>query len=229
MSTFGLIPGACHGAWCFDLLVPELEARGHSAVAIDLPCDDVSAGFDRYAQVAVEALGGAGDDVVLVAHSLGAHTSPRVARMRPVRSLVFVCGVLPPRSGERRDDEPPMEVEGTFGGLRTDDQGRFSFPKEADAISAFYHDCPPELAAWAASKLRPQSTTPHRVIDEPFDWPELPCASIVCAEDRVARAEWGRWAARERLPGATVIDLPGSHSPFLSRPEVLADVLVSLV
>ncbi len=61
------------------------------------------------------------------------------------------------------------------------------FPKEADAISAFYPDCPPELAAWAASKLRPQSTTPHRVIDEPFDWPELPCASIVCAEDRVAR------------------------------------------
>jgi hypothetical protein len=30
----------------------------------------------------------------------------------------------------------------------------------------------------------------------------VPCVSIVCSDDRVASAEWGRWAARERLLGA---------------------------
>jgi len=51
MATFVLIPGAWHGAWCWDRLVPELEDRGHSAVAVDLPCDDKAAGFERYVEV----------------------------------------------------------------------------------------------------------------------------------------------------------------------------------
>jgi hypothetical protein len=32
MATFGLVHGAWHGAWCWDRLVPELEARGHLGV-----------------------------------------------------------------------------------------------------------------------------------------------------------------------------------------------------
>ena len=34
---FVLVHGGFHGAWCWDKLVPELEAFGHEALAIDLP------------------------------------------------------------------------------------------------------------------------------------------------------------------------------------------------
>ena len=37
MSIFILIHGGAHGGWCWDRLVPELEARGHEAIAPDLP------------------------------------------------------------------------------------------------------------------------------------------------------------------------------------------------
>lgn len=228
MTTFGLVPGACHGAWCFELLVPELRALGHEAIAVDLPCDDPAVDLEGYADIATQALVGAPDDLVLVGHSLAAHTIPRVVRRRPVRTLVFLCGVIPPRAGERNDDEPQLEEPGTFTGLRTDELGRFSFPDPRDAIAAFYQDCEPELAAWAAARLRPQSTTPHRTLNEPIDWPDMPCVSIVCGEDRVARAEWGRWAARERLLGAPVHELPGGHSPFVSRPADLARLLAAV-
>ena len=50
----------------------------------------------------------------------------------------------------------------------------------------------------------------------------------VHTDDRVVRAEWGRWAARERLAGAPVVELPGGHSPFVSRTGDLADVLVQV-
>jgi pimeloyl-ACP methyl ester carboxylesterase len=55
--------------------------------------------------------------------------------------------------------------------------------------------------------------------------PVCPTVSIVCTDDRVVRAEWGRWAARERLIDAPVVELGGSHSPFLSRPEELVEAI----
>ena len=49
MATFGLVHGSWHGAWCWERLVPELEARGHRAVAVDLPAEDPAAGLTRHA------------------------------------------------------------------------------------------------------------------------------------------------------------------------------------
>ena len=43
MSTFLLIHGAWHGAWCWHKLVPRLEKFGHTVIAPDLP----SLGRDR--------------------------------------------------------------------------------------------------------------------------------------------------------------------------------------
>lgn len=37
MASFVLIPGAMHGGWTWERIVPLLEAAGHEAVAPDLP------------------------------------------------------------------------------------------------------------------------------------------------------------------------------------------------
>jgi pimeloyl-ACP methyl ester carboxylesterase len=91
MSTFALVHGACHGAWCWQRLTPELEGRGHRVVAVDLPTEDRSAGNVRYAEIVAESLAGLEDDVVVVGHSLAGLTIPLVAALRPVRRLVFLC------------------------------------------------------------------------------------------------------------------------------------------
>jgi pimeloyl-ACP methyl ester carboxylesterase len=229
MTTFGLLPGACHGPWCWTTTIAALEERGHRGIAVDLPCDDPTAGFERYVEVTRAALEGVGGDVVLVGHSLGAHTAVRASHAMPVAAVLFVCGVIPPREGEDTSDEPHLEADGAFEGLERDAHGRIFFPDPADAIRDFFPDCDADTAVWAAAQLRPQSTTPHEHINDPMSPPAAACASIVCTDDRVARAEWGRWAARERLLGAPVVELPGSHAPFLSRPADLADALVELL
>jgi len=91
MTTFGLVHGAWHGGWCWQYLIPELEARGHRAVAMDLPTDDPQAGAERYAAIVVRALDSFDEDVVLVGHSLAGLTIPVVASLRPVRHLVYLC------------------------------------------------------------------------------------------------------------------------------------------
>ena len=37
MSSFVLVHGVAHGAWCWERTVDALSARGHDVVAVDLP------------------------------------------------------------------------------------------------------------------------------------------------------------------------------------------------
>lgn len=96
MSTVVLVHGAWHGAWCWELLVPELERRGHRAIVVDLPCDDRDATLADYADVVAEAMNACSDgDTVVVGHSLAGHVLPLVAARRPVSRLVFLCAMVP--------------------------------------------------------------------------------------------------------------------------------------
>src|SRR5438105_2084635 len=84
MATFALVHGAFCGAWCWEQVRPRLEGRGHVVVAMDLPCDQPSAGCVRYAKTVIDSLAKHPEPVVLVGHSLGGLTIPLVAAARPV-------------------------------------------------------------------------------------------------------------------------------------------------
>jgi hypothetical protein len=49
VTTFGLVHGAWHGAWCWQYLAKELEARGFASITPELPIDDAAAGLAEYA------------------------------------------------------------------------------------------------------------------------------------------------------------------------------------
>jgi hypothetical protein len=50
---------------------------------------------------------------------------------------------------------------------------------------------------------------------------------MICSEDQLLGYKWAKRVARDRL-GAELVELPGSHSPFLSRPSVLAEELLRI-
>src|SRR5882757_3519107 len=95
MTTYALVHGAWHGAWCWERLTPLLQQAGHDVVTMDLPSEDGAATFDSYADVVCAALTGCDDDVVLVGHSYGGNTVPLVAARRPIRHLVYLCAMIP--------------------------------------------------------------------------------------------------------------------------------------
>jgi hypothetical protein len=92
------------------------------------------------------------------------------------------------------------------------------------AVAALYPDCPADVAAWAAKRLRRQALTPHREPCPLTGWPAVPSSVVYCEQDYAIAATWLRRIASERF-GQTAHPLPGGHSPFLSRPAGLADVL----
>jgi pimeloyl-ACP methyl ester carboxylesterase len=227
-TTVALVHGAYHGAWCWAHLVPELESRGLQVVAPDLPCDDPAAGLAEYAATVRAAIGDR-DDVVLVGHSLGGMTIPLVAAHRPVRRMIFLCSV---------PTGPGPALDGQLAGMVTpeflaaprfhDADGRELLANQA-ARQLFFDDCDEAVACWAVAKLRPQSPRPLVEPSPLANWPDVPQTVILSADDRVVRASWAEPAARQRLAGRDPVVLPGSHSPFLSRPAVLAGVLGDVV
>jgi pimeloyl-ACP methyl ester carboxylesterase len=94
VTTYVLIHGAGDSAWYWHLVEPELRRRDHDVVAMNLPCDDASAGLAEYADTVVDAIGGR-DDLVVVAHSFGGFTAPLVCARVPVDLLVLVAGMIP--------------------------------------------------------------------------------------------------------------------------------------
>jgi len=223
-----LVHGGCHSGSCWSVLRTELERRGHSTWAPDLPIEDVTNGSSAYASNVIEACRDAGQDAVIVGHSLGGLTIPLVASRRRVARMVFLCAAVPvPGQSYREQREvgdgmPPMMADITY-----DDAGRIYFTEEA-ARTCFYHDCPPALVDEAVRNLRPNGTLQLSELTPLEHWPDIPATFIYCRDDRCMPSAYGQRIAEEQF-GSDVTLLDGGHSPFLARPKELADHIVGIV
>jgi pimeloyl-ACP methyl ester carboxylesterase len=222
-----LIHGAGHDSWCWNLLRESLHNMGHRTWAPDLPCEDLEAGVSAYADVVVDYCRDASDDAVLIGHSLGGLTIPVVAERRSVSHLVFLASAVPDIGRSFVDQiQNDGAVASTFGENTYDDLGRLVFSAD-QAMNAFYLDCSSEVAAEAIHHLRPQSFLPVTEVTPMTKWPEVPITFVHGQGDRAISLEYEMNAARERC-GASVMQIPGGHSPFLARPAALAKLLVGL-
>lgn len=232
MATFVLIHGAWHGGWCWERLVPELEALGHAAHAPDLPGhgDDpappAAVTMDDYVARITGALRDAPEPAILVGHSMGGMPISAAAEALPerVRALAYVCAFLP-RDGESlgaiegRNPRPlvPPHISEEDGALVVD-------PAQRRAL--FYGDVPEAVADEAMRRLTPQPPEPFgaavTLSDERFG--QTPKHYVACTRDGAISIELQRDMAAA-TPSVTVHALDADHSPFLSCPADLARVL----
>ena len=220
MATYVLIPGAGSDSWYWHLVSPLLRERGHDVVAVDLPCDDDSAGFTEYADTVIDAIGDR-RDLILVAQSLGGFTAPLVCERVPVDLLVLVAAMVPVPSESAGDwwantgaDAARRDAAASYGGTGQVD----------DVVNLFLHDLPPEVIAESESHLRNQSGTPF-VKPWPLDaWPDVPTRFLLCRQDRFFPAEFMRRVVPERL-GITPDEMDSGHLPALGHQRDLADRL----
>lgn len=226
MTTFLLIHGGCHRSWCFDPLLPYLEERGFRADAIDLPYDDPQISLAELGQAAEAAVSAVDDDIIVVGHSMGGHVAPLAVNAPNVFGLVMLCAVVPEPgiSGLKLNADPenaPYVVPPDA--VELDPAARMSFRSAEVLGELLYNDCDDATVSWAWERLNALAT-PINVDSCPLrEWPDVPTVSIICTDDRIVAPAWSRRAAA-RI-GAITIELPGSHSPFASRPRELAEAL----
>ena len=231
MATFVLIPGAGGDPWEWHLLVAELEARGHRAVAVRLPTEDDAAGWQEYAGAVVDAISGPGrgvhadERVVVVAESLGGFTAPIVCTRLPVDLLVLLNAMIP----------VPGETFNEWGANTASGRARREYhaalgltPEEAeDDAVIYYHDLPADVRAEAQRRTwQGQSATP---LEQPWplpQWPDVPTRVLAGRHDRIFPLVFQRRIARERL-GLESDEIDGGHMLALINPAGLADRLVA--
>lgn len=197
---------------------------------MDLPIDDNLATCDTLADAVCSAIDGHGDDVIAVGHSYGGLVIPLVATRRPVRHLVYLCAYTPKIGhsfGDQLRDEPDMLNPAVYGALQPDEQSRQVWADFELTRELLYADCDEDTAKAAFTRLRPQADHPTYVPCSLTEYPSVSSTSIVCTDDMALRLRWAKQIANGR-PGSEIIELPGSHSPFLSRPQALADVLLQI-
>ncbi|QGN33537.1 alpha/beta hydrolase [Microlunatus sp. Gsoil 973] len=214
-----LIPGAGGRAWYWHLLTPQLVQRGHRAIAVELPADDDTKGLSDYAKAVRDAVGTAGE-VVIVAASLGAFTAPLVVGSLQVSAMVLVNPMIP------TPGETPGAWWGNTGAVeaRRERASRLGYPVEFDPGTYMFHDVPSEVLATATPKGE-QSQRPFRDPCSFTAWPDT-ITVITGEDDRFFPLEFQQQLARERL-GVEPVVIRGGHLVALGQPDELTTAILT--
>ncbi|MEV6902047.1 alpha/beta hydrolase family protein [Amycolatopsis sp. NPDC051372] len=224
MATFVLVPGAWHGSWMFESVIPLLERAGHTVHALTLtglrPDDDdatvASANLDTHAGDVVSLLDRARiTDVTLVGHSYGG----------------MVISAAADRAGGRVSRLVHLDAY-----VPRDGESCWSLTTEA------YRQSFVAGAADTGHAVRPPFRAPHG--GDPRRRPH-PLASLVQTirltgvVDRVPRRDFvycsgwedgtpfaGLRARLEADPGWRVHDLPTAHNAMREAPGAVAELLI---
>ncbi len=278
-STFLLIHGAWHGAWCWERVIPLLARAGHAAVAIDMPGHGLNVRFPRsflarpinlndftaevsplaqltladFAGQAMKAIdgllkGGSGP-VVLVGHSAGGVPLTAVGEAAPekIKKLVYLTAFMPApgvpagrytRLPENEGDRlSPLFVgdAGKIGAARidprsTDARYRTQFKK---ALYGDVNDAEFEATCNLLTPDYPGAPLGTPIVTTAARWGSVPRAYIKCLGDMALRPRLQQHfidLADAFAPGnkTEVATVDRSHSPFLSAPEELAEILIRL-
>jgi pimeloyl-ACP methyl ester carboxylesterase len=212
-----------HGAWADgsswrDVIAP-LRAAGWEVVAAPLPLtslrDDVEA-LER----TLERVTG---PTLLVGHAyagavIGETRSPKV------RGLVYVAALAPDEGEVVADVVYRGEPHPLAPKLAPDAHGAIWLPHDAFA-TAFAQHAAPATCDWLAAVQRPISVP---CISTPVGrprWKDLPSWYLIAQDDRMIRQETQAFMAARMQ--ATVVSHAVDHTPGVSAPKVVVDVMLA--
>lgn len=235
--NFVLIAGAWHGAWCWQRVAPLLERQGHRVLTPELPgtgadaTDPASITLEVWARFIAGLITQEVEPVTLVGHSRGGIVISRAAELAPerVRRLVYLAAYLLPAGASLADAArtdldslvPPNMIPAADG---------HTCNLRADVIRpALFGQCTDADYEYARARMTPEPLKPlvTRMKVSAPRFGAVPRAYIECLQDRTVTLTAQR-RMQAALPCDPVFALDSDHSPFLSHPEELAQLLGGL-
>lgn len=221
--TLLLVHGAWHGSWAYEPLVEILAARGWTVETVDLPTvhapDKAERTLADDAGAVADAIDRIEGPVVVVAHSYGGVPTTQAATDPKVAHIVYIAAFAL--------DEGETLL-GAVGGVAPDwwqIEGALSTAgnDELPPRTLFFHDLSEEESERASARLLSQAVQPFSAPLTAVAWRDRPTTYLITEEDTVFPV-----VAQEALAaraGSQTARLRSSHSPFLSQPDAVADVI----
>jgi pimeloyl-ACP methyl ester carboxylesterase len=221
--TVVLVHGAWHGDWVWAAFEKVLADRGVPSIAVDLTSQGTDAAKLGDLRSDVELLrttiAGVDGPAVVFAHSAygGIVTSEAADGPDNVSRIVLLTSFAA---------DVGESLSGLFGNHGTppflDAADDLLTVKPGFGSRLFYSDCPPSVAADAESRLLPQHAVTFGQEVRAAAWRTIPTSYIVTTEDQAMHPDGQR---RHAARVGDSVDLHSGHSPFLSQPDKLADLL----
>jgi pimeloyl-ACP methyl ester carboxylesterase len=232
-----LVHGAWHGAWAWERVLPLLTAAGVACRALDLPGHGEDGGpfGDLDADIARvrETLDEVDGDAVLVGHSYGGAVITEAGLHGAVTHLVYLAAfaldagescvnaAVEAGAGQISHDGRPNLGAGFIMG---DDDLITLDPSSAAAC--LYNECDADTVDWAVARLGPQPLVTLQGVPSGAAWHTKPSTYVVCGNDMAVHPDLQRLMARRCR---SVVEWPTDHSPFLCRPDLVAELLTDVV
>ena len=234
-ATVVLVHGAWHGAWCWERVVDGLVRAGVETVAVDLPghgadpgpFSDLHGDAARVRSVLDETHG----PVVLVGHSYGGAVITEAGDHPAVRHLVYVAALaldaeetcMAAAVGQAAPPVATADRPDLSAGLEVHDDGTATIERSL-AAACLYNDCDQQSTEWALDRLGPQPLITLQQEPRAVAWRTIPSTYVVCQHDQTVSPELQRVLATRCT---TSVEWPTDHSPFLSDPQLVVDLLRS--
>lgn len=214
-----LVPGSWHGAWAYDKVAERLQDDDVAVTVIDLPSNDGASGLADDAAAVRAALDDIQVPTVVVGHSYGGIAVSEGAAGAPnAVGLVYLAAFMLDE-GESLLDAMQHQLPEW---IALDESTGSHIAQRSEEV--LYGDCPPDVAADAAARLSRQSVAAIATPQTRAAWQSVPSTYLICDEDRAVPPPVQE-AMSQRAQ--TVRRVPASHSPFLSRPDDVADVVLA--
>lgn len=234
---FVFVPGSFHSAWCWYKMQPLLNKNGHTSEAVDLPghgLDHTAPGevtLQHYVDAVGRVLERYDKPVILIGHSRAGIVLSQVAERWPekIDQLVYLCAFLIPNGEPMVATALTDSTSALIKALVFNEAEAWHIPKKEAYRQAFYHDCTEEDLALCETLL---SKEPNAPVSTPLQFSaerfgKVKKNYIFTTEDRAVTYGLQKKMVT-RIPVDRTFEMATSHSPFLSQPGKLAQILLSL-
>jgi pimeloyl-ACP methyl ester carboxylesterase len=237
MSTFVLVHGAWQSNGTWDLLVPLLQARGHSVITPVLSGLGTDQGrlspsitLQQHVEDVSVELSKSPDRVTLVGHSYAGMIISGVVEKKPtkVERLVFLDAFIP-EDGQSVLDLLPPEIGTYFRGIAQDHGDGWRLPGGEGQLDLWGLK-PGESRDFVRARLCDFSL---RCFEEPLRLPANQKARISATyvasvgDEYPARRFFAPFAAKARNSGWEIAEMETGHDCHVERPDEVANILLS--
>ena len=230
-----LVHGAWNGAWAWQDVAAGLEARGAEVTVVELPAHGedqtpiAQVSLRAYIDTVEAAIDAAPGPVMLVGHSMGGVVVTEAADERAAKldRLVYVTAFVP-KAGESLLGLRMQDADSELGAALTIEMAQGIAGVMSDRLTpVFCADCATTANTKLHAAYRDEPLGPFAEPAKLDDggWVGVPKFYLYAAADH-AISPANQQAMTAGISWQATASLATSHSPFLSHPDDVVDVLV---
>jgi pimeloyl-ACP methyl ester carboxylesterase len=236
-NTYVLVHGAWQAPYVWSTVKTNIEKQGQKVIVVELPghgSDNTpthTLSLDVYRDKVIDAINMTDGKVILVGHSMAGMVISNVAEKVPskINKLVFI-GAFLPESGQSLGDLAQLDAGSQLGASLVQSADQLTFDiKSENLVHLFINDGSQAAKDLVVNNYRPEPAIPlgNKITLTAQNFGSVQKIYIKTLQDIVISPGFqDQMISKAGI--SKVYEVNTSHSPFLSKPNAISDLLIKV-